>query len=187
MMEPMVSQDGSRKSKQAKRESWTTLLFIFGFLIVAIFPPLGFFLWLILDTDSLFDVLRAYLQLVSGSWAAVLLWMLLQSLIVEKRLHFLPIKGTGDWLAISVLAVFTALGSVNAGQFVLSFSQWLTSPTADESTATNCHPAYPDVCIPSPPPDLDCAQVRRMGYRNIRVLAPDPHGLDRDGDGTGCE
>lgn len=48
----------------------------------------------------------------------------------------------------------------------------------------NCDPAYPDVCIPSPPPDLDC---RDIPYRDFRVLPPDPHRFDGDKDGIGCE
>lgn len=36
---------------------------------------------------------------------------------------------------------------------------------------------------PGPGPDLDCAQV---GHR-VKVSGPDHHGLDRDGDGIGCE
>ena len=48
----------------------------------------------------------------------------------------------------------------------------------------NCDSAYPDVCIPPPPPDLDCGQI---SFRNFRVLAPDPHRFDGDGDGIGCE
>jgi micrococcal nuclease len=49
----------------------------------------------------------------------------------------------------------------------------------------SCDPSYPDVCIPPPPPDLDCADVP---YTNIRVLPPDPHHFDgRDDDGLGCE
>jgi len=48
-----------------------------------------------------------------------------------------------------------------------------------------CDPSYPDVCIPPPPPDLDCPQV---GYVNIRVIGSDPHGFDGyDNDGVGCE
>jgi micrococcal nuclease len=46
-----------------------------------------------------------------------------------------------------------------------------------------CSAAYPDRCIPPPPPDLDCADI---GHR-VRVLPPDPHGLDGDHDGIGCE
>jgi micrococcal nuclease len=48
----------------------------------------------------------------------------------------------------------------------------------------NCDPAYPDVCIPSPPPDLDCGDIP---FKRFRVLPPDPHNFDRDGDGIGCE
>jgi len=47
-----------------------------------------------------------------------------------------------------------------------------------------CDPSYPDVCIPPPPPDLDCTDVP---HRNFRVFAPDPHHFDGDGDGIGCE
>lgn len=47
-----------------------------------------------------------------------------------------------------------------------------------------CDPAYPDVCIPSPPPDLDCGDIP---HRRFRVLPPDPHRFDGDKDGIGCE
>ncbi len=51
-------------------------------------------------------------------------------------------------------------------------------------TSGNCDPAYPDVCIPSPPPDLDCKDIQ---FRRFRVLQPDSHNFDRDQDGIGCE
>ena len=47
-----------------------------------------------------------------------------------------------------------------------------------------CDSSYPTVCIPSPPPDLDCADVR---YRNFVVRPPDPHRFDGNADGRGCE
>ncbi len=47
-----------------------------------------------------------------------------------------------------------------------------------------CDASYPDVCIPPPPPDLDCADIP---YRNFRVLPPDPHRFDGDHDDIGCE
>ena len=47
-----------------------------------------------------------------------------------------------------------------------------------------CDPSYPEVCIPSPPPDLDCSDV---SYRHFRVLGPDPQHFDGDRDGYGCE
>lgn len=52
------------------------------------------------------------------------------------------------------------------------------------SGSGNCDPSYPGVCIPPPPPDLDCKDVP---YKHFQVLAPDPHKFDRDGDGIGCE
>lgn len=57
------------------------------------------------------------------------------------------------------------------------------TPTATRDPAV-CSPAYPTVCIKPPPPDLDCGQI---SHRNFRVLPPDPHGFDSDGDGIGCE
>ncbi len=51
-------------------------------------------------------------------------------------------------------------------------------------TADQCDPAYPDVCIPPRPPDLDCEDIE---YRRFRVLPPDPHNFDADGNGVGCE
>lgn len=58
-------------------------------------------------------------------------------------------------------------------------------PTATEPPpAANCDPSYPTVCIPPPPPDLDCGDVP---YRNFTVLQPDPHRFDGNKDGVGCE
>jgi PKD repeat protein len=46
-----------------------------------------------------------------------------------------------------------------------------------------CDPSYPGLCIPPPPPDLDCDNI---SARNFRVLPPDPHRFDDDNDGIGC-
>jgi hypothetical protein len=37
---------------------------------------------------------------------------------------------------------------------------------------------------PTAPPDLNCSDI---SYRNFKVVAPDDHHLDGDGDGVGCE
>jgi len=50
-----------------------------------------------------------------------------------------------------------------------------------------CDPSYSNACIPPPPPDLDCKQIRAMGVAPVRVVGPDPHRLDGDHDGWGCE
>ncbi len=57
-------------------------------------------------------------------------------------------------------------------------------PSASAAASGSCDPAYPTVCIPPPPPDLDCADIP---YRRFTVLAPDPHHFDGDGNGIGCE
>jgi len=64
---------------------------------------------------------------------------------------------------------------------IVALSFWVMAPVIAQS---NCDRAYPDVCIPSPPPDLNCKDV---SYRNFKVLQPDPHRFDRDKDGVGCE
>jgi hypothetical protein len=56
--------------------------------------------------------------------------------------------------------------------------------TTTKVPGRSCDPAYPDLCIPPPPPDLDCADVNGGDFT---VLPPDPHGFDREGDGVGCE
>jgi endonuclease YncB( thermonuclease family) len=58
------------------------------------------------------------------------------------------------------------------------------SPQPRPVATGSCDPAYPTVCIPPSPPDLDCADV---AHRRFRVLPPDPHRFDGEGDGIGCE
>ncbi len=60
----------------------------------------------------------------------------------------------------------------------------LALPLADGVAQERCDPSYPTVCIPPPPPDLDCSEIDE---RDFEVRGPDPHGLDRDHDGIGCE
>ena len=61
-----------------------------------------------------------------------------------------------------------------------SESNFANSP----ATVDICDRSYPDICIPPFPPDVDCDEI---GFLNFRVYQPDPHGLDGDGDGIGCE
>jgi len=50
----------------------------------------------------------------------------------------------------------------------------------------NCDSNYKG-CIPVFPPDLDCSDIRSMGLAPVYRISGDPHRLDRDGDGIGCE
>jgi len=47
-----------------------------------------------------------------------------------------------------------------------------------------CDAAYPTICLPPPPPILTCDVIKE---RRFRVLPPDPHRLDPDQNGHGCE
>lgn len=62
-------------------------------------------------------------------------------------------------------------------------TQSTTKPSTSQSSS-NCDPSYPDFCIPSPPPDLDCKDIPQ---KRFKVLSPDPHRFDGDKDGIGCE
>ncbi len=57
-------------------------------------------------------------------------------------------------------------------------------PQPTSAPVGNCDPSYPTVCIPPPPPDLDCGDIT---FRRFQVLQPDPHHFDSDKDGIGCE
>lgn len=61
---------------------------------------------------------------------------------------------------------------------------YTSTPIQTSTPSASCDPSYPDFCIAPPPPDLDCGDIPR---KNFKVLPPDPHKLDRDKDGIGCE
>ncbi|WP_199349866.1 hypothetical protein [Nostoc flagelliforme] len=58
-----------------------------------------------------------------------------------------------------------------------------TQATNTRSQTQQC-PSYPDICVPPNSADLNCPDIP---YRRFKVVPPDPHGFDRDGDGVGCE
>lgn len=89
--------------------------------------------------------------------------------------------GIREWL--SVLVVIGGIVAV-----VIWFGRDVDFTGGDEDldqyAEDACDPAYPTVCIASPPPVLACSNIK---YRRFLVLRPDPHGFDRDRDGIGCE
>ena len=60
-------------------------------------------------------------------------------------------------------------------------------PTKEPPPNGKCDPNYSGGCVPPYPPDLDCADLRAMGLAPVRSTGSDPHGLDGDDDGIGCE
>jgi hypothetical protein len=96
------------------------------------------------------------------------------------------------------MTVSFEIGRIASRHVYVDTSAYTTShdPNSDnsEETAdtamTGCHPSYPgDLCIAPPPPDLNCDDLDP--YTDIHVdwsvADPDPHHLDADHDGIGCE
>lgn len=51
-----------------------------------------------------------------------------------------------------------------------------------------CAEGYEGVCLPPAPPSLTCDDVIALGVPvPVSVAGSDPHGLDPDGNGLGCE
>jgi hypothetical protein len=63
--------------------------------------------------------------------------------------------------------------------------------TTRTSTTSNCDPSYKGACLDPSASDYDCAGGSGDGPKYvqgpIQVVGDDHFGLDRDGDGVGCE
>lgn len=79
--------------------------------------------------------------------------------------------------------VYCPNGAVTRGQMA-AFLHRVESPRASPPYPAPCDASYPTVCIPSPPPDLDCADIP---HHDFVVRQPDPHNFDGNNDGVGCE
>jgi hypothetical protein len=76
-------------------------------------------------------------------------------------------------------ATFTAVSTDTP-----TLSPTMGSPRPPTRDPNQCAAEYPTVCIPPPPPDLDCPDIP---YRNFVALPPDRHNFDTDNDQIGCE
>ena len=66
------------------------------------------------------------------------------------------------------------------------FSRTGTEPGTFRPPTAQCDPNY-GACVPSPPPVLSCDELAARGIPlPVAVIGSDPHGLDPDGDGSGC-
>jgi endonuclease YncB( thermonuclease family) len=74
---------------------------------------------------------------------------------------------------------------------VLDPNRAVSTGRSGPSTSTppngKCDPNYSGGCVPPYPPDVDCSDIRALGIAPVRVIGSDPHRLDGDGDGWGCE
>ena len=59
-----------------------------------------------------------------------------------------------------------------------------TQNLSDVNSTERCDSSYPDICISITSAKLSCFDIP---YKNFKVLLPDRHEFDSDGDGIGCE
>jgi hypothetical protein len=59
-----------------------------------------------------------------------------------------------------------------------------TQNLSDVNSPKGCDTSYPDICISITSAKLSCFDIP---YKNFKVLLPDRHEFDSDGDGIGCE
>jgi hypothetical protein len=86
-----------------------------------------------------------------------------------------------SWISRGARRAFSVLDTSGCSTSEVAESQ----PAVPQTPTGNCDPAYPTVCIPPSPPDLDYGDIT---YRRFTVLPPDPHRFDgSDDDRVGCE
>ncbi len=107
-------------------------------------------------------------------------------------------RGERGRYATSLMAAATSARSVGRGLWRACASTGLDPnqaiatgisgpPTKTPPPTGKCDPNYAGGCVPPAPPDLDCADIRALGIAPVRSIGSDPHRLDGDGDGFGCE
>lgn len=73
----------------------------------------------------------------------------------------------------------------------LLFTSILILPGIVRAEGAICHPSYDGACVPMRKGDVDCAGGVGNGPNYVqgpfKVVGPDEFGLDRDGDGVGCQ
>jgi Flp pilus assembly pilin Flp len=63
----------------------------------------------------------------------------------------------------------------------------ISSPRSGDDVVA-CDPGYTGACVPPHPPDLDCSDLEARGIAvPVTIVGGDPHNLDPDGDGVGCD
>ena len=83
-------------------------------------------------------------------------------------------------------AVLDPTAAFSSGSTLVAIDSDDSNLTVLPNAGGNCDPNYKG-CIPLYPPDLDCGNIRALGLAPVYRIAGDPHRLDRDGDGVGCE
>jgi hypothetical protein len=96
---------------------------------------------------------------------------------------------------LALVALATAGAAAGAAQghargSVLSKRAVAAVGDSPRRPARRCHPSYKGACLDPNAADYDCRGGSGNGPKYtgpVRVVGPDVFGLDRDGDGYGCQ
>lgn len=129
----------------------------------------------------------AGLALAFGAWGAVV-----AAVLVAITLIVMTSAGSRQWLSRrGTIATAGTGAAILAGASVLGMSH-ASEPSPDSIQTPRsaaipadapCSSAY-DPCVRELPEDRDCPEI---GFQVTLVGEGDPYGLDRDGNGLGCE
>ena len=119
-----------------------------------------------------------------GTWALVAIGAAAVSYVVA--LVITMVQEETPLAAVLLFAAFFLFwgGVLTGGAYIVSNTDWSSTDSGSPASGSNCAPSYPDFCIPADAGDLDCKDVDGSDFT---VQGSDPYGLDRDGDGVGCE
>jgi Flp pilus assembly pilin Flp len=99
-------------------------------------------------------------------------------------------QGTVEYgliIAAIALLVVAALLFIAGGVDTL-FKRASNSTGPFKPPVATCDASYPNVCVPPAPPDLDCKDLEARGIPlPVTVVGSDPHDLDPDHNGLGCD
>ncbi|MFN8526805.1 MAG: hypothetical protein U0821_27190 [Chloroflexota bacterium] len=88
-----------------------------------------------------------------------------------------PVTGAVSAPVAATPAPTAANGATTGGTFVIR--PYVKGP--------DCHPSYPEFCIPPAPPDIDCKDIPKKNFTVRRAVEdPDPHRLAKKGENVGC-
>lgn len=127
----------------------------------------------------------AGLALAFGAWGVAV-----SVILVSVTLIVMTSAGSHQWLSRRATIATAGTGAaILAGASVLAVSQASepppvpSTPAAGIAANARCSPAY-EPCVKETSEDRDCTDI---GFRVALTGRNDPYGLDRDGNGVGCE
>jgi hypothetical protein len=142
------------------------------------------------------EVYLTYSDFWWGDWRWRARALLLAPVVLVALAALVALLLAGRLLSVTVAAVVGLVLAAAAAAPLIGVAWALSSlvpgdtDTAPAAASGPCHPSYPAWCIMEEP-DLDCplgaGNPPYAPVSNLAVRGADPHNLDSDNDGIGCE